>query len=297
MFHCYQDRVAGSNANAVRVPDWIGEGEATWVMAVVVPTADQLVIEDKWSLYASTPGTVYSQRSYDALGVFGHFSDLAGTSAVWPRLLPLIKAYLDQGSNAALTTLIQGNQLQYYSSWGSSYFEVAGNQPWTMLGPWTPPSTGPSPTVIPLASETNEYLSADSDTSALYQLTGSAEIVYVTLLTGYGRLHDQNFGVDVALDSSGPLLLCVKDGGCKCPEGSTGPALNTIQATLPISIGINGGDTKATGGVVTRSLDNFCKHKDPPNPSPHKPGTGGRRWRRRRGRQPATQSTSESRWR
>jgi hypothetical protein len=275
MFHCYQDRVEGSNANAKLVPDWIGEGEATWVMAVVVPTADQLVIEDKWTTYASTPGTVYSQRSYDALGVFGHASDLVGASAVWPRLLPLVTAYLQQGSNAALTTLIQGNQLQYFTSWGSSYFEVAGNQPWTMMGPWTPPSTGAPPTVIPLSSETNEYLSAGSDTSALYQLTGSAEIVYVTLLTGYGRLHDQNFGVDVALDSSGPLLLCVKDGGCKCPEGTTGPALNVTQATLPISIGINGGDTKATGGVVTKPLDNFCKHKDPPNPSPANPGAGG----------------------
>jgi hypothetical protein len=274
MFHCYQDRVEGSNANALRIPDWIGEGEATWVMAVVVPTADQLIIEDKWSLYASTPGTVYSQRSYDALGVFGHMSDLVGAGAVWPRLLPAIQAYLEQGSNAALTKLIEGNELQYYTSWGSSYFEVAGNQPWTMLGPWTPPGTGPAPTVIPLSSETNEYLSAGSDTSALYQLTGSAEILYVTLLTGYGRLHDQNFGVDVALDSSGPLLLCVKEGGCKCPEGSAAPALNTMQATLPISIGINGGNTKATGGVVTRPLDNFCKHKNSPNPSP-KPGTGG----------------------
>jgi hypothetical protein len=275
MLHCYQHRVAGSNDSVKLVPAWILEGEATWAMAVLVPTADQLVIEDKWSKYANSPGTVYSQRSYDALGVFGHSSDLVGAGAVWPRLLPLVKASLEQGSNAALTTLIQGNQLQYFTSWGSSYFEVAGNQPWTMLGPWTPPSVGPPPAVIPLSSETNEYLSADSEISALYQLTGSAEIVYVTLLTGYGRLHDQNFGVDLALDSSGPLLLCVKDGGCKCPEGSTGPALNTVQATLPISIGINGGDTKATGGVVTRPLDNFCKHKDPPNPSPPNPGTGG----------------------
>ncbi len=80
MFHCYQQRVAQTMDVMLSIHPWIVEGEATWVMAAVVPAVRGGIMEGKWNLYVFGPKTVYSDRSYDALGVFGHESDVAGNS-------------------------------------------------------------------------------------------------------------------------------------------------------------------------------------------------------------------------
>jgi hypothetical protein len=279
MFHCYQYREAESEVAYVSVPAWIAEGEPTWAMAAVVSAADAVIMGNKWSPYVNGPTTVYVNRWYDAIGVFGHLGDVAGDQAVWPKLLPILKIGIGGNSADAFNALVQGNQIQYFTSWGSSYFLTSGHTPWTMVGPGSPPTTGPTPTVVSLDSQTDELLTAESDQSAVYQLSGSADIVMVTLMTGYGRLHDQNFGLDTALDASGPLALCLKDGGCKCPDGTAGASLFTQQATPPLSLGINGGDTRTQVGVVTNSLDHFCKQKQKPKtaqqPAPGGGGGGG----------------------
>ncbi len=276
MFHCYQQREAGSADVMWSVPAWIVEGEPTWVMAAVVPAADAVIMGTKWSNYVNNPTTVYVKRSYDAIGVYGHLGDFAGSQAVWPQLLPILKISAGGNSTDALNTLLQGNQIQYFTSWGSSYFEVSGNTPWTMIGPGSPPTTGPAPTEISVDSQTNETLSpAGPYQGGLFRLSGSADILIVSLMTGYGRLHDSNFALDTALDVSGPLMLCLKTAGCTCPDGTPGASLSTQRATAPLSIGINGGETTAQVGVVGRSLDQYCKKPQDKTPPPPGPGGGG----------------------
>jgi len=277
MFHCYQQRAAGSGTAMNTVPEWIAEGEATWVMAAVVPTG-KVFLKD-WGMYVSTPATVYDDRSQDAIGVFGHQRDLKGEGWVWGKLLPVYMAGLGHNSAPAFNFLVQGNQIEYFTSWGSSYFEVFGHAPWTMAGPGSPPSTGPPPNPATAATDTADILnpSAGPSQSGLFQVSSSADIVIVRLLTGYGRLHDQNFAVDTALDVSGPLALCLMEGGCTCPDGSPGASLSTQRASAPLSIGISGGDTTAQVGVAGVSLDKYCKkpqEKTPPQPK-HGGGGGG----------------------
>ena len=261
------------------LPAWIVEGEPTWAMVAVVPAADAVIMGNKWSPYVNDPTTVYVNRSYDAIGVYGHLGDFAGDQAVWPKLLPILKIAIGGNSTDAFSALLQGNQIQYFTSWGSSYFLVSGNTPWTMIGPGSPPTTGPAPTAITVDSQTNEALSpAGPYQGELFQLSGSADILIVSLLTGYGRLHDSDFALNTALDVSGPLMLCLKTGGCTCPDGSPGASLSTQRATLPLSIGINGGETTAQVGVVGRSLDQYCKkpqENTQPQPAPGGAGGGG----------------------
>ncbi|HEY6938728.1 MAG TPA: VWD domain-containing protein [Terriglobales bacterium] len=271
--HCYQERVVGTVTEMAKLHSWITEGEACWVEFTTNPNAayDATGMPNWWWWYVNHPETLYVKRSDDGIGVFGHLSDLAGDAVVWSRLLPVVQA--DIGTAGSLNVLTEGYQSEYYTTWGSSYFKVSGNKPWTMLGPGKLPDTGPPPQTITVGPEFADLLRADSDISALYQLSGSADIVTVSLMTGYGRLHDSKFSLDTALDSSGPLILCLKQGGCKCPDGSEGASLFTKQATAPVSIGINGGETTAQVGVVGDTLDHFCKKPDPKQPSP--PGSGG----------------------
>jgi von Willebrand factor type D domain len=276
MFHCFQEGIEGSADARWSLHPWIVEGEATWVMCDLVPGANIPVLTTRWGMYTSAPGVVYSDRSYDAVGVYGHLSDMAGPEEVWPKLLPMIGVGLNGNDLAALGLLLQGNQADYYTTWGSSYFRVTNNIPWTIFGPGAPPNNSPAPQMISVDSQTMELLSpAAPYLGEQFQLQGNPDLLGVMLFTGYGRAHDANFGVDTPLVVSAPLILCLKQGGCRCPDGSPGASMVAKNATAPISIGINGGDTTAQVGVAGHSLDDFCKKPDPDQPPPPPPGGGG----------------------
>lgn len=285
MFHCYQQRTEDTARNALSLHDWIAEGEATWVQFTVEPGADigdymLKEIGGIWAPYIKNPTTIYAHRSYDAVGVFGHLSDLTGSDSVWPKLLPLVLTGIGGNDDSAFHSLVADHEIDYYNRWGASYFQDAGHGPWKIAGPGQPPTYdpsdgGPNPTPVTVDAGTAEMLpSVGPDQSAIYTITGSADIVTVSLMEGYGRVHDEGFGIDKDLDSSDPLVLCLKQGGCKCPDGSEGASLFTTQAAAPISVGINGGDTNGTLGVAGDTLDHFCKQPDP-NLPPAPPSQGG----------------------
>jgi hypothetical protein len=265
MFHCYQQRALATSAAWLSVKPWILEGEPTWAMVAAVPTVTGLFIENKWVPYINGPKTEYYKRWYDAVGVFAHQSDLVGDNDVWNKLL-LVALAGQQGANAsAFALLIQGNETPYYSSWAASYFQVQQKASWFMQGPGTPPTYGPNPDVVTVDDGTAKMLaSIPSDQAQLWKIEGHADIVIVLLLTGYGRLHDEGFHLDTQLTDGQPLALCLKDGGCTCPDGTPGASLVTKQATRPVAIGVDGGDQTVQLGVVGDSLGKFCKHPDPP---------------------------------
>ncbi len=275
MFHCFQQRVEGSAEITWSVHPWIREGQATWVMCDIVPGASIPKLDENWGKYTGAPTTLYSDRSYDAVGVYGHLGDLEGPSAVWPTLLPMVQVGTNGNDVGALSLLLLAHETEYYASWGSSYFREKGKIPWAIVGPGNPPDNSPSPQSVTVAAGTLEALApAGPYLGEQFQLQASTEIVGVSLLTGYGRIHDGNFSLDTDLTPSAPLILCLKQGGCKCPDGSPGASMITKNAVAPISAGINGGDTTAVLGVAGLSLDDFCKKPDPDIPPPP-PGPGG----------------------
>jgi len=275
MMHCYQQREVGDPNSDISAPAWIKEGEATWAMAAVVP-AGSAVVAKYWTAYVESPKTPYMDRSYNAMGVFGHLSDVAGDQSVWPRLLPMMKLGVGGDNEAPFFSLIQGNEDAYLASWGSSYFLTEGQTPWTMTGPGHPPTTGIGPQSMTVApdSATPIYI-MEPYRADMREVTGGADIIGVSLFSGYGRLHDKDFGINMPLDTSGKVLLCVKQGGCRCPDGSMGASFVTKPAAAPIDIGLESGGSTAQMYVAGASLDDFCKKPDKPRPPPLKPGGGG----------------------
>jgi von Willebrand factor type D domain len=274
MMHCFQQRQVATGEAFEGVHVWLSEGEATWAMAVVVPGVRD-VIEKYWNMYAAFPQTLYSARGYDGIGIYGHMSDVAGDSIVWSKLLPLMTDGIGGDDLGAFNDLIAGNEQAYFRSWGSSYFLAQGQRPWTMSGPAHPPDSGIAPDSLPMDGDTTRQLDVPSYQAKIATLGGSADIVGIRLLLGYGRAHDPGFDLDTVLDSSGTLMLCVKQGGCRCPDGTPGAALFTQVAHSPISLGIEGGDTSASVLLIGASLDSFCKEPDKNDQPPPPPGGGG----------------------
>jgi len=272
--HCYQQRAIDDPDKWIGAPQWVKEGEATWAMVAAVPLGSK-VVEQHWTTYSESPKTPYMDRGYNALGVFAHLSDIAGDPAVWGKLLPVVKASVGGDNDASFSSLIQGSEETYLGTWGSSYFVVGGHHEWTMTGPGHPPQSGigPQKMSVDAGSGSPIYL-MNPYRVEMREINGNADIIALHLFSGWGRAHDDGFGIDLPLDTSGKLALCVKPGGCTCPDGSVGAALITKKATRPISVGLESGGESAQMVVAGLSLDDFCKKPDDP-PPPKDPGGGG----------------------
>lgn len=270
--HCYQDAWAGTYANRAAQPPWVADGEADWVMATIVPSGQ--AVDKYWPVYVFSPKTVYSDRWYDAIGVFGHLSDITSASVVWPRLAPTAVISENGDDAATLASYIQGVSTSYFSTWGASYFQQS-NYRWKIAGPGQPPYSGPAPDDAVINPGTITTITAAPYQATLTSVSGGSDILGVELLNGYGRIHDQGWAIDTALDPSGPIMLCLRDAGCKCDEDSDGQVPETKKATGPISIGIDGGDSTAVVGLAGKSLNDFCKKKPEKKPTPTPPPGGG----------------------
>ena len=283
VFHCFQQREAGLSAKGVpnwfSVHDWIGEGEATWVMAELHPSATS-VVAGKWSRYTLNPETKYFDRDYDGIGLYGHLGDVLGDQkSVWLLLLPTFVAGVGGNDSTAWNTLIAGVSERYYNTWGASYYIDGDHANWKMSGPGTP-APKPTPRAVNIGAGDGQEIGLEGlYQSAQTDITSDADVLVVMLTSGYGSAHDQDFKVDATLDTSAPLKLCLNANGCKCPDGSPGASEFTTRATSPISVGMNGGDQHLAAYAAGDSLDKWCKDPDPQPPGPGgpppPPGGGG----------------------
>ena len=277
VFHCYQQLALGSGEAVVGISPWVEEGEATWVMAQVVPLGTNVVV-NKWSKYAFTPEVIYSDRNYDALGVFGHYGDVVqNQSEVWPRLLPTLLADEGGQDSNALGMLIAGSEIPFYQQWGASYFQDSAAPAWKKTGPGTPYDASPTPTHYDIGSDqSHAFPNGGPAQSTQTVVDSTADVLIVYLMDGYGMVHDKDHGVDTSLAVAAPVALCLRGGGCACPDGSPGASEHTVEAKGPISVGLNGGNLSAQAGASGKSIDEFCKKPDkPPKLPPRGGGSSG----------------------
>ena len=263
MMHCYQSYTAGTLEAMMSIGAWVKEGEANWAALTLHPTPDFWPIKMAWSDYYTQPSVHFDKRGYDGVGLFGHMSDVSGGPAVvWAKLLPVVTAGI-RSSAAALELLMEGNRKTYLDTWGSSYFGRPESAAWTMGGPalaagWPPivgrkiNVTGDNGAQLP---DVNPW-----ETKQFELSTGGSDVVGIFVPLGFGQVGDADLKVDTAVINSGVTLLCLKSGGCECPQGSPGFGYSLQDATAPIRIGLAGGETGASGYAKGSStLEEFCK--------------------------------------
>ncbi|MGA8016594.1 MAG: VWD domain-containing protein, partial [Candidatus Dormiibacterota bacterium] len=268
-FHCFQERLAETVDTFNSVSRWIKEGEATWVMEELWPGSSAPLAP--WPTYAESPLVNYANRDYDGMGVFGHEGDVEGDqSKVWLQLLQVFAAGEHHQDATALGVLMGGLSNRYFSSWGASYFEDQPHADWHMGGPGPLPIQAPPPQSVTIANGDNEFIGNVGPYLAQYvKISGTPDnpdILTVTLASGYGELHDEGYGVEQTLSDVAPVALCLRVGGCKCPDGSPGASEVTIPAKGPVYVGMDGGSFSLVAAASGESLDKYCQKPDPPLP-------------------------------
>lgn len=275
MFHCYQQKVAGTPDAFRSLNGWISEGEADWVMAELVPDA-QAFVKD-WNAYATAPSVPYYQRGQVGLGVYGHLEDMLNDAkAVWDKLLIIVQQGVDGHDDAAFDVLTAGNRQQFLASWGASFFVENNQQNWKMSLPGHGPTAKAVPQQITVAVDELKPFGIISPYQAqVLEVSSSGDVIVFGMLHGYGRIHDKGFKVDQLLNDGDFVSLCLKPEKCQCLADTPGASVNFINATPPISVGLQAGDDFAQAGAIAKSLDQYCKKPDPPPLSQVDPGGGG----------------------
>lgn len=266
VFHCFEFALLGPNV--WQLPhDWIIEGLAEWASLTVDPLpfnlADPASGSDWIAAYLNTPAVPLFDRTYDAVGFWGHLTDFTGV--LWPRVSAIVTA---DGDPAAFKAA-GGGEANTFSSWGSSPFRVSPVAGFTMHSPIEPPGFGElrpgglhqifSGKVGAPAYTTAQYLMAPTPASepiVHVAIDGPARIL--SGATEYTDLRDAWF--------------CVQGRDCTCPPGSDNGVPATRPLTMPAYLGVTGDPDAGTAGVVTpERLDQFCHKHDSPAPHP-RPG-------------------------
>ena len=263
IFHCFQFDLLRS-ATWTPLPAWVGEGTADWVALTVDPVA-YTIGGGNVTTYIGSPLTPLFERSYDAVGFWGHVQDTVGN--LWGALPAIITAGSDRTSFVAAGAESDA----FLSTWGSSFLRYPGGlgSPfWQMFSPIVPPDLSQLST--PADTITGSGIaSAPPYTTAAYIINTPPEEPLLHIgLQGIGRLSPVANYTDLK-----DAWFCTDPGGCTCPPSTTG----TVPSNQPLSphamLALTGDPDGAVGTFATVTADplsRFCS----PKPSPQHGGTG-----------------------
>jgi hypothetical protein len=252
VFHCFQGDITGWKA----LPAWITEGMADWAALTVDPVS-YFHGGGNLNTYITLPHTTLFQRTYDAVGFWGHAEDVV------PNQWASIPAILNVGSSEGAFHLAGGDADASLTSWGSSVFRLncCGFVPWQMQSPITPPSaaqlTGGLETADLLVMPIVQVDAPALATSQYKILGGPSEPVVHVSITGHARLSESyNY---TKLENA---WFCLGAAPCQCPKNTVGQ----VPPTLPLGnvtafpLGLSGDPgTGASGDVSSFPLSHFCQ--------------------------------------
>lgn len=265
VFHCLQFDIRGGNA-WTPLPLWIGEGTAEWAAATVtqVPYG---VGGGYISQYVTTPQTPLFQRSYDAIGFWGHAQDTTG--ALWKQLPAILASGKDDFTSFSTAG---GDDDAFLDSWGSSIVRpINGGIDWHMDSPLEPPGLkGLAPPFTEI--DGSGVVSAPPFTLSIYKLVtpASTPLLHVQI-DGHARLSPTENYTDLE-----DRWFCTLPDGCRCPPDETDeiphnyplPDRTILALSGDPGLGLGGGGTDGT--VDAHAIEDFCV----PKPSEHQGGPG-----------------------
>jgi hypothetical protein len=240
VFHAFQSVMSGTLANFDRSGNsWLVEGSATWVESEFAH--DSFRSHQWWVQYLSSPEVALFDRTYSAMGFFGHLA--ANGVSPWSRF----KAMFAATSNEAAYAVAVGSDAGLISSAASVYFrEPALGAEWDQQGPNvpTPAEVGFKPTKEDVrASE--ELLDVAPYANGTYRLslakmTAAKPVLEVRVTDAHVRLRSTNGG-SVNEVEPGEIDLCSNPHGCSCPGQSSTRIDDFKEGNLAIGGGPTGG--------------------------------------------------------
>ena len=251
-FHCFEFYLLGARAWHNQPAAWVMEGLADWAARVVDPVSYS-VGGGSFNAYLNSPQTPLFERTYDAVGFWGHVED------TFDDLWSLIPAILNANGNTGAFGVADGaDPVAFLNTWGASEFNLP-RPGWDMLSPIIPPGSAP----INIIDATGRFEAAQYTTAEYaYFDTDPKTPLVAFLFAGSVR-------VSTRYNYTDDGWFCTIRR-CVCPRGTIGSVPPTRPLSTSDAVGITGNPSTGTAGsVAAYPLSYFC-HPKPPS------GTGGR---------------------
>lgn len=242
-FHCFQQAMHRTREIHEAAPDWITEGQATWVgLDLGGPSPNY---QRFWDRYLLQPWLSLNARAYDAVGFYAHLEE-TGTDP-WTVLRPMLEA----GTNSLAAYLAAGADSEaFVDSWASGVIRLGGaGTAWNTTGPGITQSAY-SPVVHDVGDGSVFPLSQPFFSNDVDIYTINTDMVQIEI-DGHARLRDG--AIDQPIH--GTALFCVE--GVDCTKVCPGEAPPQIDGTIgrQITLAESGGHEGLIGVLRGIKLD------------------------------------------
>ena len=207
----------------------------------------------------SSPTIALFKREYTAIGFYAHLKT-SGID-VWSLLDKMQLAAIGKSADAYLVAVGGAEGDAAIDSWGPSYIsdQQLGSE-WLMEGPGMPPGA--------VAffyrdgmGDLDEYpIFEDPQTAYPLRLTVDSDVFVVKpFVAPRGLMYDKSNGKQTLADVAG-TPFCLKSGGCTCPDGSDGEALQfgALSAGEEFYLGFSGHTDGINVDLLTFPLETAC---------------------------------------
>jgi len=274
VFHCFEAQLEpsiGAYNSAAKPEAWLIEGAAEWVSS---DFATDPVTSGWWLDYLMNPDRPLFERTYDAIGWFGHLYPGGGVSP-WTVLAAMIRA---PGSAPAYEAATAGASPNFLDTEASVFFENASlGRAWYQNGvqgqpPGTAAASAPPPGLwakhvspvkqVTIGTLPVPELSAPPYADAVVSLRLTAPVTEITVASGHARLRSLTGTHDYA--DPGTLYLCTASGPCSgCSKAAKLP-----RFASPGDLALDGGPQPAVVLVQGMTTKDLCARVTTAPPSP-----------------------------
>lgn len=255
--HCFQNFSYPTLADQRKAPGWLLEGTAEF--GAIDITGAAAGNPSNWKLYLTSQLPLF-ERTYTAMGWWFQVQHVGRDP--W-TLFPTIWGGAQNSVTAYLTAGGDGDDM--YDTWASTLFrQPAWGDAWEVHGVAVPGDMPPVPT-IQADGGTVESPGFDIRVAKISgEVTAGADTIVRITASAPVRMQDAA-GFEEVHFSQGDYCI---GATCVCPEGTERAGEEVQRVTAPLALAVPGGETGNAAISDTMTLQEYCRRKPPPRPTP-----------------------------
>ena len=257
MVHCYQSFAYPTLAEMRTAPSWLIEGSAEF--GGIDITGATGTVPSNWTIYLTQKAPLF-ERTYTAMGWWFQLQHIGRDPwslfpTIWSGAQDNITAYLTAG----------GDRDDIYDTWASTFVrQPAFGDAWEVHGKAV---SGETPPMESIAADGGTVQSPAFDTRVAKvsgETTAGVDTIVRVTASAPVRMHDST-GFEEVHFTQGDYCL---GGDCVCPPNTERAGDQITRVSAPLYLAVPGGETGNAAITDTMSLEEYCRRKPPPRPTP-----------------------------